>query len=41
DRTADLLPFLTHYNYHRPHFGLKGMTPMSRLSVNNLSRHDI
>lgn len=40
DRANDLLPFLTHYNYHRPHFGLHGKTPMSRLPVNNLLRHD-
>jgi ribosomal protein L30/L7E len=40
DRADDLLPFLTHYNYHRPHFGLHGKTPISRLPVNNLLRHD-
>jgi transposase InsO family protein len=40
ERQADLLPFLHHYNYHRSHFGIKGQTPISRLSVNNLSRHN-
>lgn len=39
-RTAELLPFLRHYNYHRPHFGIKGNSPISRVPVNNLSRHD-
>ena len=39
-RTAELLPFLRHYNYHRPHFGINGNTPISRLNVNNLLRHD-
>ena len=28
DRRKSLLPFLHHYNYHRPHFGLKGKTPV-------------
>lgn len=41
DRAGALLPFLHHYNYHRPHFGINGKTPISRLPVNNLSRHDI
>lgn len=41
-RTDNLLPFLHHYNYHRPHWGIKGKTPVSRLtSVNNLLRHNI
>ncbi len=40
DRSAELLPFLHHYNYHRPHFGINGKTPISRLPVNNLLRHD-
>jgi transposase InsO family protein len=40
ERQANLLPFLHHYNYHRSHFGIKGQTPISRLSVNNLSRHN-
>lgn len=40
ERADDLLPFLHHYNYHRPHFGLHGLAPISRISVNNLSRHD-
>jgi transposase InsO family protein len=37
---AALLPFLPHYNHHRPHFGINGCTPISRISTNNLSRHD-
>ncbi|MGH6851748.1 MAG: IS481 family transposase [Methylocella sp.] len=41
ERHQMLLPFLHHYNFHRPHFGLKGLTPTSRLAVNNLLRHDI
>lgn len=41
DRANDLLPFLRHYNYHRPHFGLNGNTPISRIAPNNLLRHDI
>ncbi|MGH8755693.1 MAG: IS481 family transposase [Burkholderiales bacterium] len=40
DRRKSLLPFLHHYNYHRPHFGLKGKTPISRIPLNNLLRHD-
>jgi transposase InsO family protein len=40
ERQAQLLPFLHHYNYHRTHFGINGQTPISRLSVNNLSRHN-
>ena len=39
-RREALTPFLQHYNHHRPHFGLKGKTPISRISSNNLSRHD-
>lgn len=39
-RTQSLLPWLHHYNYHRPHFGLKGKTPISRIPLNNLLRHD-
>jgi len=38
ERRKMLLPFLHHYNYHRPHFGLNGNTPISRLAVNNLLR---
>ena len=41
ERAAALLPFLHHYNHHRPHFGINGRPPISRISVNNLSRHDI
>ena len=42
DQRADaLLPFLHHYNHHRPHFGIKGKSPISRIPRNNLSRHDI
>ena len=39
-RTESLTPFLHHYNYHRPHFGIKGYTPVSRLPQNNLLRRD-
>ena len=39
-RRDALTPFLQHYNHHRPHFGLKGKTPISRIPGNNLSRHD-
>jgi transposase InsO family protein len=40
-RKDNLLPFLHHYNYHRPHWGIKGKTPASRLtSVNNLLEHN-
>ena len=40
ERTAALLPFLHHYNHHRPHFGINGCPPISRIPRNNLSRHD-
>jgi transposase InsO family protein len=40
ERAAALPGFLNHYNHHRPHFGLNGKTPISRIPVNNLSRHD-
>lgn len=40
ERAAALLPFLHNYNHHRPHFGINGQPPISRISVNNLSRHD-
>ncbi len=40
-RLESLTPFLHHYNYHRPHFGIEGNTPVSRLPQNNLLRHDI
>lgn len=40
-RRQALKPFLEHYNTHRPHCGLKGKTPLSRIQGNNLSRHDI
>jgi len=40
-RREALTPFLQHYNHHRPHFGLKGKTPISKIPSNNLSRHDI
>ena len=39
-RRDALTPFLHHYNTHRPHFGLKGKTPLSRIQRNNLSRQD-
>ena len=41
ERAKSLLPFLHHYNYHRPHMGINGKTPISRIPVNNLLRHDI
>jgi hypothetical protein len=34
------LPWLQPYNYHRTHFGF-GKTPISRLAINNLLRHEI
>ena len=37
-RRDALTPVLQHYNNHRPHFGLKGKTPISRIPSNNLSR---
>mgnify|MGYP003343815930 FL=1 len=40
ERKAQLEPFLTHYNHHPKHFGINGMTPISRVYENNLSRHD-
>lgn len=40
ERAAALMPFLHHYNHHRPHFGINGCPPISRISVNNLARHD-
>lgn len=39
-RRDALAPFLQHDNNHRPHFELKGKTPISRIPGNNLSRHD-
>ena len=36
-RQEALKPFLHHYNHHRPHFGLNGKTPISRIPSNNLS----
>lgn len=42
DRTDNLSPFLHHYNYHRPHWGINGKTPASRLkTLNNLCEHNI
>ena len=38
--TKALKPFLHHDNHNRPHFGLNGKTPISRIPSNNLSRHD-
>lgn len=41
DQRANELPYwLHHYNWHRPHAGIKGNTPISRsgLDVNNLMR---
>ena len=34
ERTAALLPFLHHYNHHRPHFGINGCPPISRIPRN-------
>ena len=39
-RRDALTPFLQYYNNHRPHFGLNGKTPISRIPGINLSRHD-
>ena len=39
-RRDALTPLLQHDNTHRPHFGPKGKTPISRTLDNNLSRHD-
>ncbi|HYL87602.1 MAG TPA: integrase core domain-containing protein, partial [Burkholderiales bacterium] len=38
ERTAMLERWMHHYNWHRPHQGIKGLTPASRLpqSRNNL-----
>ena len=41
EREKALQPFLHHYNHHRPHFGINGKTPISRIPINNLSRHNI
>lgn len=41
ERRKSLLPWLHHYNSHRPHMGIKGQTPISRLQVHNLLRHNI
>ena len=40
ERRDALLPFIHNYNHHRPHFGINGKTPISRIASNNLSRHD-
>jgi transposase InsO family protein len=40
ERAAALLPFLHHYNHHRPHYGINGKSPISRIPGYNLSRHD-
>ena len=41
ERAAALLPFLHHYNHHRPHYGINGKSPISRIPGYNLSTHDI
>lgn len=41
ERRAALPVFLDQYNHLRPHCGIQGKTPISRLTPNNLSRHDI
>ena len=40
DRRDALEPFLQHHHHQRPHFGLNGKTPISRIASNNLLRHD-
>ena len=40
ERAKALLPFLHQYNHHRPHLGINGKPPISRIPLNNLSRHD-
>lgn len=40
ERQKALQPFLHQYNHHRPHFGINGKTPISRIPLNNLLRHD-
>ena len=39
-RARELPKWLHHYNWHRPHAGIKGLQPISRsgLDVNNLMR---
>ena len=39
-RTGELQRWMHHYNWHRPHAGIKGKTPVSRLGldVNNVMR---
>ena len=41
ERRDALLPFIHNYNHHRPHFGINGKTPISRIASNNLSRRYI
>ena len=36
ERLAAPCPFVDHYNHHRPHTALRGLTPMEVL-VNNVS----
>lgn len=36
DRAATYQNWLHHYNYHRPHTGIDGKTPIERLRVHNL-----
>jgi transposase InsO family protein len=33
--------YANHYKHHRPHCGINGCPPISRIPTNNLSRHDI
>jgi transposase InsO family protein len=40
ERNRTLPSFLHHYNHHRPHFGINGKSPISRILGYNLSRHD-
>ena len=40
-RADALLPWLHSYNHHRPHLGIGGRTPISRLPKDNLLQLDI
>ncbi|MCQ4364834.1 integrase core domain-containing protein, partial [Mycolicibacter sp. MYC123] len=36
ERAGTYQHWLHHYNHHRPHTGIGGMTPIERLRVHNL-----